>query len=70
MLRVMMRNLSIVGNCIGLASDLEHALRDYEAGRLACAVDSVFGGTDTEPFLERTYNDRSRFGKVVFRYVE
>jgi NADPH:quinone reductase-like Zn-dependent oxidoreductase len=68
MLHVMAKNLSILGNCIGLASDLEAALADYRAGRLECVVDSVFGGGDTAPFLDRTFVDRRRLGKVVFRY--
>lgn len=67
-LQAMLKNLSILGNCIGLASDLEQALRDYDAGRLDCVVDSVHSGTATAPFLERTFNERARFGKVVFQY--
>jgi NADPH:quinone reductase-like Zn-dependent oxidoreductase len=64
----MVRNLSIIGNCIGVRDDLARALDDYEAGRVECVVDSVFTGDDTAAFLDRTYNDRTRFGKVVFRY--
>lgn len=69
MLHVMTKNLSILGNCIGRREDLERALADHEAGRLRCAVDSVFSGEDTAGFLQRTYADRGRFGKVVFRYA-
>jgi NADPH:quinone reductase-like Zn-dependent oxidoreductase len=68
LVNVMAKNLSIVGNCIGLHSDLRQALEDYAGGRLNCVVDSEFGGTQAPGFLARTYEDRKRFGKVVFRY--
>ncbi len=63
-----MKNLSIVGNCIGLSDGLERALSDYAAGALLVVTDSVFTGDDVAPFLNRTFNDRERFGKVVYAY--
>lgn len=66
---VMQKNLTIVGNCIGLSSDLTEALADYESGAFRVVVDSVYSGHDVAPFLERTYNTPERFGKVVFRYA-
>jgi NADPH:quinone reductase-like Zn-dependent oxidoreductase len=68
MTRAIVKNLTLVGNCIGLRGDLEAAVRDYEAGRLAPVVDSVFTADDVAPFLDRTFNDPARFGKVVYRY--
>lgn len=68
LVQVLTKNLSIIGNCIGLRDDLRDAVRDHGAGTLPWVVDSTFTGTDTAGFLERTYNDRTRFGKVVFRY--
>lgn len=63
------KNLTLVGNCIGLSEDLERALGDYEAGRIPpVVVDSVFEGDTAAPFLDRTFNDPARFGKVVYRY--
>lgn len=64
----LIQNLSLIGNCLGTRSDLERASVDYADRRLACTVDSVFTDDDTLPFLDRTFNDRERFGKVVFRY--
>ncbi len=66
----MQKNLTIVGNCIGLTSDLEDALAAYEAGAFHVPVDSVYSGVDVAPFFDRTYNAPERFGKVVFRYGE
>jgi hypothetical protein len=64
----MVNNLSIIGNCLGLHADLDAAVADYEAGRFQIPMDSTFTGEDAPGFLNRTYCDRSRFGKVVFRY--
>jgi len=65
---IFMKNLSIVGNCLGHREDLRRALADYEAGRVPLVLDSAFGGREIGPFLERTYNASDRFGKVVFAY--
>jgi NADPH:quinone reductase-like Zn-dependent oxidoreductase len=65
---VMLKNLQIIGNCIGLTSDLQRATVDFEAGRLEVIVDSIFFGAQTAEFLDRTYNSKDRFGKVVYRY--
>jgi NADPH:quinone reductase-like Zn-dependent oxidoreductase len=67
--RAILKNLTIVGNCLGLRQDLEHALADYAAGRLQVVIDTVFDGGAAKPFLERSFNDRRRFGKVIFRYA-
>jgi hypothetical protein len=64
----MLKNLSLIGNCIGTTADLARAVADFEAGRLDVIVDSVFEGHDVGAFLDRTYNARDRFGKVVYRY--
>jgi D-arabinose 1-dehydrogenase-like Zn-dependent alcohol dehydrogenase len=64
----MIYNLSIIGNCIGLTSDLEQAIADYAQGNLPVAIDSVYTGKDIAPFFDRMYNSRDRFGKVVYSY--
>jgi NADPH:quinone reductase-like Zn-dependent oxidoreductase len=64
----LVRNLQLVGNCIGLSSDLEAALADHEAGRLETVIDSVHGDDAPAAFVERSFGDADRFGKVVFRY--
>jgi NADPH:quinone reductase-like Zn-dependent oxidoreductase len=67
MLEVMPRNLSIIGNCIGLRSDLQRAIDDYSAGVLPVRIDSVFRD-DGAAFVDRTFNDTDRVGKVIWRY--
>lgn len=51
-----------------MSADLEQALGDYAAGALLVVTDSVFTGDDVAPFLNRTFNDGERFGKVVYAY--
>jgi NADPH:quinone reductase-like Zn-dependent oxidoreductase len=64
-----LKNLSIMGNCLGVREDLEQAVADHAAGKLSPIIDSVFTGDDVSGFLDRTFNDRRRFGKVVYRYA-
>jgi NADPH:quinone reductase-like Zn-dependent oxidoreductase len=68
MSQAMINNLQIIGNCLGTSDDLARALADYAAGKLDITLDSVFSGYDVGRFLERTYLDRERFGKVAFLY--
>ena len=68
MLLAMIKNLQIVGNCIGTTHDLSRALSDYAGGALRVTLDSVFGGDKVGDFFARTYNARDRFGKVVYLY--
>ncbi len=64
----MINNLSIIGNCIGLTSDLTQAVEDYAQGNLPITIDSVYKGREVASFFDRTYNSPDRFGKVVYCY--
>jgi NADPH:quinone reductase-like Zn-dependent oxidoreductase len=68
MSRIMINNLQIIGNCLGLTGDLERALAAYSTGRFPVIVDSIFTKGDAAGFLDRTYNAPDRFGKVVYLY--
>ncbi len=68
LLTTMISNLSIIGNCIGLTSDLAQAVEDYAQGNLPVVVDSVYKDKEVAPFFERMYNSPDRFGKVVYSY--
>jgi NADPH:quinone reductase-like Zn-dependent oxidoreductase len=65
---VMIKNIQIIGNCLGTTEDLLQALDDYAAGNFRPVIDSTFGNNDVAAFLDRTYNAPDRFGKVVFMY--
>lgn len=67
-LAALLNNLQIIGNCLGLTSDLREALRDYTTESFAVTIDSVFRGDQVGAFFHRTYSDPDRFGKVVYRY--
>jgi NADPH:quinone reductase-like Zn-dependent oxidoreductase len=69
LITVMLKNLQIMGNCIGLTSDLQKAVDDYTANALDVMVDSAFSGPQLSEFLDRTYNSKDRLGKVVYRYA-
>lgn len=62
------KNVQIIGSCLGTTADLHDALADYAAGDYDVIVDSVFRGADAGPFLRRTFSDRQRVGKAVFAY--
>ncbi|MCU0633350.1 MAG: zinc-binding alcohol dehydrogenase family protein [Gemmatimonadaceae bacterium] len=65
--RALMRNVTIIGNCLGLRGDLTDAIDAHQTGRLGVVVDSVFED-DVPAFLRRTWVDGDRFGKVAFHY--
>ena len=65
---MIMKNLTVMGNCIGASDDLRRALDDHHAGRLPVTVDSVYRGGNVASFFDRTYNASDRFGKVVYAY--
>lgn len=62
------RNISIIGNCIGERQDLTNALRDFENGKYMVNIDSVYSGQDVLPFLQKSFHQLPRFGKVVYKY--
>lgn len=67
--RLISRCGSFVGHCLGTRADLDEALADYLAGRLRVPLDSVHTGPPA-PFLQRSWSDVNRVGKVVYAYGE
>lgn len=65
-----LKNHQIMGNCLGSAAHLERAIEDYARGELDVILDQRFTGTDAAAFINRTYNDPTRFGKVVYTYAD
>lgn len=69
MLKTMISDLSIIGNCIGTHEDLCRAVKSYMDGDSTISpVRSAYGVHECDRFLDDTYNNRQRFGKVVMRY--
>jgi NADPH:quinone reductase-like Zn-dependent oxidoreductase len=65
---IIVKNIQIIGNCLGLKQDLDAALRAWSAGSFEMVIDSVYSGAHVGAFIERTYNATHRFGKVVYLY--
>ena len=64
----MLKNVHIIGTCLGLTADLQRAIEDYGTGDLEVVIDSVYAGQQPADFLRRSFNAPDRFGKVVYRY--
>lgn len=68
LLQVVVNNLSIIGNCIGLERDLASALESYDPARPRVPVEGVFAIDDGMAFVGGTFNERTKFGKMVMVY--
>lgn len=65
---VILKNIHIIGDCLGATEDISRAVSDYASGTLHVVMDRVYRGGRVGAFFERTYNDPNRFGKVVYCY--
>ena len=61
-------NITIIGNCLGEYQDLSSAIEDTTKGVISMPIDSVFKGGEISEFVDRSFNSRERFGKVVYQY--
>lgn len=67
-MNVMSKNISIIGNCIGLGEDGLKAIQDYKDGKFNIIIDEVFSEGQVVDFFDLTYNFKDRLGKVVYKY--
>lgn len=67
---MVLNNIQLIGNCLGSTQDLSQAIQDYANGKLQVAIDSVFSDNQVQPFFDRTYNAKDRFGKVVYKFTD
>ena len=65
---MMIRNVSLMGNCLGTTEDLVNGLQNYKTNK--AFIDSVFTEEDKiSDFISKSYNlSNDKFGKVVFQY--
>jgi len=61
-------NLTLIGNCLGSDQDLHDAIAVFCRGDWPIFVDAVYGPADVGAFVDRTFNAKDRFGKVVMEY--
>lgn len=66
--KALFKNIEIIGNCLGTTEDLANGISSYTAGKYDVIVDSTYSGKEVDKFLQRTYVDKDRIGKVVFCY--
>ncbi len=73
---LIVKQLSIIGNCLGTSRDLATALEWWAQDRLPVPLDTVTGGGTpsdadaAQTFLSRTFTSADRFGKVVHVYAQ
>jgi hypothetical protein len=67
-MNVMSKNISIIGNCIGLREDGLKAINDYKEGKFTIIIDKTFSEGEEVDFFDLTYNFKDRLGKVVYKY--
>lgn len=66
---IMIRSIHVMGNCLGLDVDLASAVKFHCQGQFPVLIDGSLSYEDSvASFFQRTYLDKNRFGKVVFRY--
>lgn len=64
---LIVRNISLIGSCLGNTQDLKNALADFDREKFHVIIDSVFSD-NISAFMNRSFNDGERFGKVSFLY--
>jgi D-arabinose 1-dehydrogenase-like Zn-dependent alcohol dehydrogenase len=65
LVKFILKNASLIGNCLGEAGDLQNAITDYSNYKLQVSIDSIHTYRDMDSFLTRTYYDKNRYGKVI-----
>jgi NADPH:quinone reductase-like Zn-dependent oxidoreductase len=62
------KNVTVIANCLGERKDLENAVIDFSNGQYTIVIDSVYTGNEVLPFLQKSFHELPRFGKVVYKY--
>lgn len=67
---LMMRNVSLIGNCLGSTADLKEGLKNYEKNKMV--IDTIYNDQDNlSDFIAKSYNVKNdKFGKVVYQYLD
>lgn len=68
MIEAMINNISIMGNCIGTTDDLKNAIINYSSCKKPFKIYDCLHSNEVDKFINETYNDRKRFGKVIMKY--
>lgn len=69
MAKIILNNITVMGNCLGTTQDLQDAIDAYEAGEFEVLVDTTYDPTQLTDFFNQTFNSRTRLGKVIMKYL-
>jgi len=65
---IIMKNISVIGNCLGDKKHLLDALADFEKGTYHVLIRDVIESGDVKKFFEDSFLNKIELGKVVFSY--
>lgn len=66
---LILKNISVIGNCLGDKKHLYDALLDFEKGRYQVLIRDVIDEGDVKKFFEGSFLNKNELGKVVFSYL-
>lgn len=64
---VIVKNISLIGNCLGRQDDLDRVIELYGDGA-SPIIDSIYDINQIKEFLMRSFLDKNKFGKSVINY--
>ncbi|VEF05465.1 quinone oxidoreductase family protein [Streptococcus equi] len=64
---VIVKNLSLIGNCLGSQEDLNKVIEIY-GSKISPTIDSEYNLGQLEEFLTRSFFDKNKLGKCVIDY--
>jgi NADPH:quinone reductase-like Zn-dependent oxidoreductase len=67
---VVVRNVEVIGNCLGSADDLGRALRAHDEGRFSVQVAAVLTDPPAAEALRASFGPKATPGKIAVRYAQ
>lgn len=64
--KIIMKNLTIIGNCLGSTVDLQKALREFELGNFEVPIGAIVNNLND--FMNLTFINKKVVGKIIFKY--
>jgi NADPH:quinone reductase-like Zn-dependent oxidoreductase len=68
--QVVIRNVEIIGNCLGSAGDLDRALQAHGEGRFSVHVAAVLTDPPAAKALRASFGPKAAPGKIAVRYAQ
>lgn len=64
----MTNNISLIGNCLGTVEDLSNVINDTSNNSFELVIDSLYNIENVELFINKSFHNTPKFGKVIFTY--